>query len=63
MLNLILAEMDSKAQMKSKLAEAEQHHFVRAVQAAAKSRQPQRQRLPKTSALRKLVISLGYTAS
>jgi hypothetical protein len=62
MLNPILAEMDSKAHMKNKLAEAEQRHFVRAVQAANKSRQPLRQRLPKTSALRKLVISLGYTA-
>lgn len=62
MLNPILAEIDSKAHLKNKLAEAEQRHFVRAVQAAGRARQPQRQRLPKTSALRKLVISLGYSA-
>jgi hypothetical protein len=54
--------MDSKAHMKSKLAEAEQHHFVRAVQAASRSRQPERQRLPKIAVLRRLVISLGYSA-
>ena len=62
MLNPILAEIDSKAHMTNLLAEAEQRHFARAVQAASKSRQPQRQCPPKTSALRKLVISLRYTA-
>jgi hypothetical protein len=62
MLNPILAEMDSKAYVKNLLAEADQHRLARAVQVANKSRQPERQRLPKTSVLRKLVTSLGYTA-
>jgi hypothetical protein len=62
MLNPILAEMGSKTHMKSVLAEAEQRRLARTVQAANKSRLPQRQRLPKRSALRRLVTSLRYTA-
>ena len=61
-MNPILAEMDSKLHMKDKLAQAEERHFVRAVQAANRSRQSERQRLPKASPLQKLVASLGYTA-
>jgi hypothetical protein len=62
MMNLILAEMDSKLHMKDRLAQAEEYHFVRAVQAANKARRLERQRLPKASPLQKLVASLGYTA-
>lgn len=58
----ILAEMDSKTHINKLLAEAEQRRLVQAFQAANKSRRPQRQRLPKTSVLRKLVTSLGHGA-
>jgi len=58
----ILVEMSSKTHMKNVLAEAEHRRLVQAAQAASKSRQPVRQCLPKTSVLRKLVTSLGYSA-
>ena len=60
MLSEIMVKSESKAQLKNLMAEAE---LRRLVQEASKPRQPQRQRLPKTSVLHKLVISLGYAAS
>jgi hypothetical protein len=59
MLTDIHFDTESKTYLKNLMTEAE---LRRLVQAAAKPRQPQRQRLPKRSALRKLVTSLGYTA-
>lgn len=59
MLTDIHFDTESKTYLKNLMAEAE---LRRLVQEAAKPRQPQRQRLPKTSALRKLVLSLGYSA-
>jgi hypothetical protein len=61
MLNAILVEMDSKTHVKNMLAEAERRRLVQSVRSASKSGRPER-RLPETSALRRLVASLGYTA-
>lgn len=58
----ILVEMNSKTYEKNVLAELEHRQLVRAVQAASRSRRSQRQRLPRTSTLRKLVTSLGHSA-
>ncbi len=60
MLSEILVKSESTAHLKNLLAEAD---LRRLVQEASKPRQPQRQRLPKTSTLRKLVLSLGCTAA
>jgi exopolyphosphatase/pppGpp-phosphohydrolase len=59
MLTEIHFDTESNTYLKNLITEAE---LRRLVQEASKPRQPQRQRLPKTSALRKLVISLGYAA-
>lgn len=58
----VLLEMDSKNYERSVLASLEHRQLVRAVQAASRARRPQRQRLPKTGVLRKLVISMGHSA-
>jgi hypothetical protein len=60
MLSEVLVKSESTAHLKNLLAEAD---LRRLVQEASKPRQPQRQRLPKTSTLRKLVLSLGYSAA
>jgi hypothetical protein len=60
MLSEVLVKSESTAHLKNLLAEAD---LRRLVQEASKPRQPQRQRLPKTSTLGKLVLSLGYTAA
>ena len=57
----ILVEMNSEFYTKIVLAELERRQLVRAALAVSKARRLQRQRLPKTGALRKLVTSLGYS--
>jgi hypothetical protein len=59
MLSQILVKSESKVRLKNAMAEAE---LRRLLQEASKQRQPQRQRLPKTSVLRKLVISRIHRA-
>jgi hypothetical protein len=58
----ILTEIDFKTYEKNVQVELEYRQLVRTAEAASKSRRPQRQRLPKTGALRRLVISLGHSA-
>ena len=60
MTNPILVQIDSKTQVKNMLAEAERRRLVQSAQ-SPKSGRPERRRLPATSALRRLVASLGYT--
>lgn len=59
MLTDIHFDTEAQTYLKKLMVEPE---LRRLLQEASKPRQPQRQRLPKTSALRKLVISLGCAA-
>jgi hypothetical protein len=56
----ILIGMESKIRVNNMLAEAERRRLVQSAQ-SARSEQPEQRRLPKMSALRKLVASMGYT--
>jgi exopolyphosphatase/pppGpp-phosphohydrolase len=59
MLTDIHFDTESQTHLKNLMTEAQ---LRRLLQEAARPRQPQRQRLPKTSVLRKLVLSLGCAA-